>query len=107
MPESGAQPEPDQDFLDVGNGVRATKYTDGSVVFWREDTRTSRWATCPPAGRTRPTSGTARRPPCAPDGSLLVYDIDNPPAGGGRDDPHRGRAGGRCRRPRRRPRPRP
>ena len=58
MPESGAQPEPGRDRLDVGDGVAATVYRDGRVVFWN-DRPAPRAGGLHPAGVDRPRGGGA------------------------------------------------
>ena len=78
MPESGAQPVPNQDYMDAGDGIRATLYTDGSVVFWREDTQ-EQVGYLPPGGENPVDLKNGKAATLNPDGSLLVFDISNPP----------------------------
>lgn len=74
-----SQPIPNQDRLDMGNGVAATRYYDGSVVFWNIAPPNEQVAYLPPGGQNPADIGGGKAATFAPDGSIMVYDINNPP----------------------------
>ena len=83
MPSPGATPVPDYDALDLGRDANGrwligTKYSDGSYVIW--DAATEQEVAYIAPGRTDPADlGGGRAAVANPDGSLLAFDIKNPP----------------------------
>ena len=76
----------------------APRCTRTGVVFWREDTR-EQVGYLPPGGENPVDLQDGRAAVLQPDGSLLAYDIHNPPPEVAGGDPHRGRARRRPRAP--------
>lgn len=80
MPIPGSQPIPGQDKLDLGNGLAATRYTDGSVVVWRITPPNEEVAYIEPGKQVPSSLGDGRAAYARPDGGIDVFDIANPPA---------------------------
>jgi hypothetical protein len=74
-----SQPIPDQDRLDVGGGVAATRYYDGSIVFWKIAPPNEQVGYLPPNAAEPVDLQNGQAATVAPDGSIMVYPIDNPP----------------------------
>lgn len=67
------------DQFDVGGGIAATVYTDGSVVFWKIAPPNEEVGYLPPGGENPVDLKDGRAGILGPDGTPMAYDITNPP----------------------------